>query len=281
MAGIGDDYQFQAPTDPPPPGGNEGGGPRITAIVLIGVAVLGLLAGGAYWFVTSRTAPSTATGPVATAPSQAPKTAAEDFEHIDLPPLDDSDALVRQRIGILSSNRLVARWLATKGLIRNFVVVVENISHGMNPSRHLLVLKPAGQFRVMTRGNQVVIDPRNYDRFTPIQEAAASIDARSAGRLYQSFKPLLQTAYDELGNQEPIDRAVERVIAALLAVPAIDGDIRVEQTGEGIGYQYADDRLESLNAAQKQLLRMGASNIRPIQAQLRTFATTIGITAAN
>jgi hypothetical protein len=280
MAGIGE-YQFQPPPDGPPPPENDGGrgGPNTTLIALIGVALL-VLAAGAYWFFAGRTPPSTAPATAAVAPAQAPATTADDFEHIDLPPLDDSDALVRQRIGILSSNRLVAAWLATKGLIRNFVVVLDNISHGMNPSRRLAVLKPGGQFRVMTRGSQVVVDPRNYDRFTPIADAAASIDARSAGRLYQSFKPLIQTAYDELGNQEPVDRAVERAIAGLLRVPAVDGDVRVEQTGEGIGYQYVDDRLESLNAAQKQLLRMGANHVRSIQAQLRTFAMTIGIPAS-
>ena len=280
MAGIGDDYEFQAPRDgPPPPGDTPAGGSNLTQFALIAVAVI-ILAAGAYWFFARRTPPAATTAPVAAAPSQVPKTTADDFEHIDLPPLDDSDALVRQRIGVLSSNRLVTAWLATKGLIRNFVRVVENISHGMNPSRHLAVLKPPGQFRVMTRGRQVVIDPRNYDRFTAITDAAMSIDARSAGRLYQSFKPLLQTAYDELGNQEPIDRAVERAIGGLLAVPAVDGDIRVEQTGEGIGYQYADDRLQELNGAQKQLLRMGPKNIQAIQSQLRTFAATIGLPAS-
>jgi len=275
MAGI-EEYEFQ-PAGSGEPGPDSGSGPRIPRGALIGIVIAVVIAAAAYFFFTRRTAPSNASAPSTTSAAQAPKTAADDFEHIDLPALDDSDALVRQRIGILSSNRLVAAWLATKGLIRNFVVVVDNISHGMNPSRHLGVLKPAGQFRVMTRGSQVVVDPRNYDRFSPIEEAAASIDARSAGRLFQSFKPLLQTAYDELGNQEPIDRAVERAIASLLQVPAVDGDIRVEQTGEGIGYQYADDRLEGLNGAQKQLLRMGPKNIRIIQSQLRTFAMTIGI----
>ena len=282
MAGIGD-YEFQAPPDGPPPpepiGPTGPDGPNVARIVLIGLAVL-LLAVGGYWFFAGRTARPSAPGPVAAAPPPAPKAAGDEVEHIDLPPLDDSDALVRQRIGILSSNRLVTAWLATRGLVRNFVVVVENISHGMNPSRHLAVLKPGGQFRVITRGSQVVIDPRNYDRFTPIADAAASVDARSAGRLYQSFKPLLQTAYDELGNREPIDGAVERAIAGLLAVPAIDGDVRVEQTGEGIGYQYADDRLQELNGAQKQLLRMGPRNIRTIQAQLRTFASAVGLRAS-
>jgi len=281
MAGIGDDIEFQAPRDgPPPPDGSAPGGPSVIWIALVGVAVIALAA-GAYWFFAKRTPPAvTAARPAATAPAPAPAATADDFEHIDLPPLDDSDALVRQRVGILSSNRLVTAWLATKGLVRNFVVVIDNISRGMNPSRRLAVLKPPGQFRVMTKGSQVVIDPRNYDRFAPIADAAASIDARSAGRLYGSFKPLLQTAYDELGSQERLDQAVERAISGLLAVPAIDGDVRVEQTGEGIGYQYSDDRLQELNGAQKQLLRMGPRNIRTIQAQLRTFAAAIGLRAS-
>jgi hypothetical protein len=277
MAGI-EEYEFQPPDNgAAAPQGGPGPGPRGA---LIGLVVAVVIAAGAYFFFTRRAAPSNASVPSTTSAAPAPKAAADDFEHIDLPPLDDSDALVRQRIGVLSSDRLVAAWLGTRGLIRNFIVVVENISHGMNPSRHLRVLKPGGEFRVITRGSQVVIDPRNYDRFSPIEQAATSIDARSAGRLYQSFKPLLQTAYDELGNQESVDRAVERAIAGLLQVPAIDGDIRVEQTGEGIGYEYADDRLEALNGAQKQLLRMGPKNIRIIQAQLRTFAATIGIPAS-
>jgi hypothetical protein len=277
MAGI-DDYDFKPPDGPPPSSSGGSRGPAVSRGVLIGgVVLIVVLAAAMYLFLTRGSAPSQGPAQTNTPATQAPKPAAEDFEHIDLPPLDDSDALVRQRIGILSSNRLVAAWLGTKGLIRNFAVVIENISHGMNPSRHLQVLKPAGQFRVMTRGSQTIIDPRTYDRFTPIADAAASFDARSAGRLYLSFKPLLQTAYDELGNQEAVDSAVERAVAALLEVPAIDDDVRVEQTGEGIGYQYVEPRLESLASAQKQLLRMGPKNIRIIQSQLRAFAMTIGI----
>jgi Protein of unknown function (DUF3014) len=279
MAGIGD-YEYQAPTENTLTSGGYGsgggGGLRVVVIALLALVVVGAVA---YYLLRGRTAPTTRPAETKAA-APAPKAVADDVEHIDLPPLDDSDALVRQRIGILSSNRLVAAWLNTKGLIRNFVVVIDNISHGMNPSRHLQVLKPAGQFRVTTRGSQVVIDGRNYERFAPIAAAAASIDAQSAGRLYRSFKPLLQTAYDELGNQESIDDGVARAIVDLLKVPAIDGDVRVEQAGEGIGYQYSDDRLESLNGAQKQLLRMGAKNIRIIQSQLRTFAMTIGIPAS-
>jgi Protein of unknown function (DUF3014) len=273
-----EEVEFQSPSSDRTFSGGNGDSSSARHVLIPAVVVVALIALGVIGYLTfgrrtaAPTAPRQAAAPAPTLPK-----AVEDVERIDLPPLDDSDPLVRQRIGLLSSNRLVSAWLATKGLVRNFTVVVENISHGVNPSRHLRVLKPAGQFRVMTRGANVVIDPRNYDRFTPIADAAGSIDAAGAGRLYRSFKPLLQMAYDELGNQESIDRAVERAIGGLLQVPAVDGDIRVEQSGEGIGYEYADPRLDALNAVQKQLLRMGPRNIRVIQQQLRGFASAAAI----
>ena len=274
MSGF-DDYEFQASSSGPSPYG--GGSNVVRNAVIAALVIVGLGAAG-YLIFARRTAPSTPPRSATAAAPRAPQqTAADDVERIELPPLDDSDPLVRQRIGLLSSNPLVARWLQTKGLVRNFVVVVENISRGSNPSRHLTALKPPGTFRVMTRGNQTVIDPRSYDRYARIADASASVDASGAGRLYRSFKPLLQMAYDELGTQEPFDAAVQRALGGLLQVPAIDGDIRVEQNGEGIGYEYSDRRLEALTGAQKQLLRMGAKNIRIIQAQLRTFATAARI----
>lgn len=273
-----EEFEFQSPTSDRSFSGGSGSSSGSRNVVFAAVIVVAVIALSVIAYLTfgRRTTPTEAPRQTAAAPPTLPKSV-EDVERIDLPPLDDSDALVRQRIGLLSSNRLVSAWLGTNGLVRNFTVVVENISHGVNPSRHLLALKPAGQFRVMTRGANVVIDPRTYDRFTPIADAAASIDAAGAGRLYRSFKPLLQMAYDELGNQESIDRAVERVIGGLLQVPPVDGDLRVEQGGEGIGYEYVDPRLDALNGAQKQLLRMGPRNIRVIQQQLRGFASGAAI----
>ena len=41
---------------------------------------------------------------------------------------------------------------------------------------------------------------------------------------------------------------------------------------------YADERLEHLTAAQKQLLRFGPRNVERIQAALRAFAAAAGLT---
>ena len=44
-----------------------------------------------------------------------------------------------------------------------------------------------------------------------------------------------------------------------------------------VSYTYEDARLESLSAAQKQLLRMGPRNVRLVQAKLREIAPYLGI----
>ena len=253
-------------------------GPRVARAILIVLTAVLVGAGAYYLMMARRTAPSTVAAPAATpAAGETARSQAEAVERITLPPLDESDALVRQRIGVLSSHPLVTTWLATTGLVRNFVVVVDNVAHGIAPSSHLRVLRPREPFRVMTRPNHLVADPRNYQRFSPIAAAAASIDIPVAARTYATFKPLLQMAFDELGNQQPFDQAVETAIVSLLRVPVIEGDVRLEPSKEGVAFEYEDSRLEALTGAQKQLLRMGPDNVRLIQQQLRAFAIAIGI----
>jgi hypothetical protein len=271
------DYEFQpASTEA---NGSSARGPRIVraALIIGGIAVLAV---AGYFMLGRRSSSGDAPAAAATTASpQAAPSPGDPAERIDLPALDDSDGLVRQRVGVLSSHPLVSAWLAANGLIRNVVVVVDNVAHGVTPSGHLRVLRPGGEFRVVKRGDRMVADPRNYDRYSRIVAAASSIDPRLAARTYETFKPLLQSAYDELGNQEPSDRALERALVALLQVPAADGDIRLVQAGEGIGYEYEDEKVEMLTGAQKQLIRMGPSNVRTIQQQLRTFGLTLGIPA--
>ena len=50
---------------------------------------------------------------------------------------------------------------------------------------------------------------------------------------------------------------------------------------KGIGYAYVDERLESLTAAQKQLLRMGPRNVGIIRRGLRGIALALGIPASH
>jgi hypothetical protein len=195
---------------------------------------------------------------------------------ITLPPLDASDALVRSLVQALSASPAVMAWLPTNGLIRNFTVSVSNIADGATPARHLSVLRPSAPFRIVERDGNVTVDPRSYDRYTPIADAIASLDPAAAARIYATLKPRIEEAHRDLGSpDQSFDRTLERAIVALLETPPVDAPARLAP--KGIGYGYADDRLESLTAAQKQLLRMGPRNVRIIKGKLREIALALGL----
>src|SRR4051812_45554620 len=201
-----------------------------------------------------------------------------DPQPISVPPLGATDALVRTLVRGLTTHPAALAWLATDDLIRHFTMIVANVVDGATPARHLRVLRPDGSFQVIERGGETVIDPRSYERYDAIAAAIASVDPEGAARTYATLKPRIEEAYGELGVAPvPFDRALERGIVALLEVPVVDRPVRVQP--KGIGYRYADPRLEQLTAAQKHLLRTGPRNVRVIQAALRHLALSLGIPA--
>ena len=252
---------------------------RILPLVVATVAV-GIIATGVYfWLSRTPEAPQT-TAPVATAtpPSATVAESASADAHV-LPSLDDSDGFIRERFRELSGSPAITAWLSGTGLARNLAVVLDNTSRGLNPAKHLRRLAPTVTFRTIRQGNRLVLDPRNYQRYAPLADAAAAIDSDMAARLYVTLKPLLQVAYDELGNKEPVDAALERAMRVLLSAPVVEGEVGLEIGSEGTGYRFASPALESLPSVQKQLVRMGPSNERLIQARLRQFALAAGIAA--
>src|SRR5437870_12488193 len=83
------------------------------SIIIVALAVL-LLSAGALWYFVCRPkppAPTAAPPAVAQTTVDLPRRAAEPGEAIDLPPLDQSDAVVRMLVGRLSSHPAVAAWL--------------------------------------------------------------------------------------------------------------------------------------------------------------------------
>jgi hypothetical protein len=197
-------------------------------------------------------------------------------ENIDLPPLGESDPVVRQLVGALSSHPKVAAWLATDQLIRNFAVVVVNISNGQSPAKHLRRLAPTGEFVAREDEEGARLDPRSYSRYDEYADAVGGLDAEGTARLYATLKPRIQEAYRELGHPEgDFDRALERAIVELLSAPIVEGDVVL--TTRSVFWAYADPKLESLSSAQRQFLRMGPRNMRIVKAKLREIAPLIGI----
>jgi hypothetical protein len=243
------------------------------------IALLLVAAGAAAYFAFGWRSRSTPAPRASTAKTRLtepqPALGARD-EAIAVPPLDASDTLVRTLVQALSESPAVMAWLPTNGLIRNFTLVVANVADGVTPAKHLKVLRPSSTFRIVERNGATYVDQRSYDRYAPIAAAIASVDPAGAAKLYGTLKPRIEEAYRDLGfSNQSFDRALERAIAALLETPIVDDPPRLRP--KGIGYAYADDRLEDLTAAQKQLLRMGPGNVRVIKAKLRDIALALGI----
>lgn len=250
------------------------------------LVLLLILVGAAGWFAWvryGRTTPPARTvvqAPAAPAAARTPRPLGGDPDDIELPPLDQSDALVRTLVQGLSSHPSVAAWLATDGLIRNFTVVVSNIAVGKTPVQHLKVLKPGDRFRASARAGDLRIDAASYRRYDNIAAAVGALDAQSAARLYATLKPRIEEAARELGEPEPFDGTLEAAIVQLVRVPlsSLPDDPQVRPKGAD-AYEYVDPALESLSSAQKVLMRMGPQNARVVQGKLREIGLALGIPA--
>ena len=239
-------------------------------------ALVAIAAGGAYFYLRQPPAAPAASGAASTEATVEPlKPLGAEVEPIELPPLDQTDMLVRQMVRALTSHSKIAAWLTTNGLIRNFTVVIDNIAAGRTPANQLRPLRPTGAFVPIDANGMMVVDARSFERYNDFAAAAASVDAAGLARLYATLKPRIEEAYRDLGVNEPFDRALEKAIVHLLETPVVQGEIAL--TPRGALYAYADGRIERLSQAQKQLLRMGPRNMRVIQRKLREVALALGI----
>jgi hypothetical protein len=264
-----DELKLDKSAAPPPPPPQ----PRWILIVAIGALLVAAVALWFYW----RGSPDIAQSAPGSAPVTIRSTDQAATALVELPPLDATDALVRELIGTLSQHPTVASLLTSDQLIRTFAVSVKNIVDGDTPSRHLQTLQPGTPLQTRRQGNRTYIDPASYARFDRHAAALDSIDPAAAARVYATLKPRLEEAYREVaGADANFDRAFEQAVKRLLATPVIEGPIAVEPAT--VGYAYADPALESLSRAQQQLLRMGPKNARIVQEKLRAIARELGIT---
>ena len=268
-----DDFSLGRSPEPEPPEATAGF--PLWAAIAIGLIVVFV---GALWFVVShnRPAPKGVSQAAADAPRPPKRLPGEPGDKIDLPPLDQSDAVIRELAGHLSSHPVAAAWLTTNGLIRNFTVVVANIAEGETPAKHLRTLRPKGAFAVRQADGLTRIDPASYARYDGVGAAVESLDARGVARFYATVKPRVDDAYRDLGLPEAeFDRTLERAIVMLLRTPVVDDNVQLRQTK--VMYEYANPSLEGLTKAQRQFMRMGPRNMRIVKAKLREVARYLGI----
>ena len=265
MSALGD-YRLQG--DAQQPGGPPDGSRKTLIWIVAAVAAVAL--GVTLWFVF-RPQPQPAPEPVT-----APQPVGETTQEVEpkplenLPSLDGSDALVRSLVTGLSSRPEFLAWLANDNVVRSFVGVVENIAGGVSPKSFLGGFAPKEPFRGTGRGTTVTVDPRSFARYNTAADVFGSLDSRGVARAYQQLSPLCESAYRELGVPGTFREALARAFGRLLATP--DAPENAPLVWNYATYQYKDERLESLSAAQKQLLRMGPRNVKIVKDKLQELA---------
>jgi len=240
----------------------------IAIALLVGASAI------ATYIVFSRFWPRSGSVGVTQPAAPAAASAAAEAAPVVLPPLDETDPVVRKLMETVTSNPQIAAWLATDHLVRHFTAGVVDVAGGATAVRWLPMWRPSSSFHVVQRGRDLIIDPRSYDRYDLLASAAAAMDPAGSARVYATLKPRIEEASRELGEGS-FERAFERAIVLLLSTPDVNDPIRVRP--KGVGYAFADPSLEALAPAQKQLLRTGPRNEQRFKASLRAIATAVGI----
>ncbi len=237
------------------------------------IAVLLLAAGAAVGIYGAR---SFLNKPAASGLSSAP--AAPDAPPSNLPPLEESDELVRGRAASLSSDASFREWLKQESLIARLSAAMNMIANGKVPRESFAAFAPRGKFLAVKKGGKAFADPAAYARYDGFAAMVGKVDAVAAAKLFEELMPLFDAAQRALGEKNASAR--EAFFAAareLLAAPALASDTALKPGKKGIGWAYADERLENLSPAQKQLMRMGPQNQAAVQAKLRGVALALGV----
>jgi len=251
-----------------------------------GVSLVTLAAGGWWWWsnrapppqgiVEAPQQPLPGVGPVAIEPAKAEHPieaapaamAAAGAE--SLPPLAESDSMLRGALSGLVGEQALLQFFQMTGLATRFVATVDNLPRSKLSTQVLPLRGPGGVLGVEGSAGELAIGAVNPGRYGAHLQLLESIDMRKAAAIYVRFYPLLQQAYRDLGYpQAPFNDRMVAVIDHLLATPRIDGSIRVVQPK--VLYEFADADLEARSAGQKLLLRMGPDNAARVKAKLREF----------
>jgi len=259
----------------------EGLDKRLLWSIVGGVVLVMGIGTGLYQYKHRQQAALLETPPISEAPAVAPTAAAPAIQHplpepkqtASLPALDESDSTLHQQLAALFGAAL-NDLLVTDNIVRHIVATVDNLPR-KKLAMQLRPIKPvAGQFKVAGTEDTPTLATENgarYDRYIKLLQNA---DPDQVTALYLRYYPLLQQAYQNLGNSTTYfnDRVIE-AIDDLLAAPEPIGPVELVQPN--VFYQFADPDLESRSAGQKLLLRLGKENAAIVKAKLREIRSRI------
>ena len=233
-------------------------------LMAVAVAVAAAAVYAYYALYSSLTPPRVETPtlavPAAPAPAPAPvaevSTAPDVAPEASLPTLDNSDALLREKLVDLMGRVPFSELVLPVALVRRIVATVDNLPRETAPRRVIPLAPVPGAY-----------EPGNYDRYAPYVRVIDAIDEKALVADYARAYPLFQQAYAELGypGKQFNDRLIQ-AIDDLLAAPELDAPL--ELIRPRVVYEFASPDLETRSAGQKIMLRMGPQNAARVKAKL-------------
>ena len=136
--------------------------------------------------------------PAAEVPIQHPVQPATEPKGKSLPPLDESDAYMRDLLLQLMGKR-TPFFVSFDGFARRFVTTVDNLAKEQASPQMWPVIPTSGQFDAEVTTDGTVVTARNATRYTPFVRFAELVDTRKAVGVYRRLYPLFQQAYEDLG----------------------------------------------------------------------------------
>jgi hypothetical protein len=260
---------------PRPPRGSDihHRGPSLRRWILLGLGAVVAGAALTLWWM-SRSQPEPAP-PAPTAATDVPLAPARPRpETIDLPPLENSDTLLRNLVSSLSRHPLIAALIVPKELVRSIVLAVVQVGDGVTPVTALAPARPAARLQIA--GDSGRIDPANYRRWDTAVAAVTSINTAELAQTYVNLKPLFDQAYRELGHPGgSFDDALVRAYQTLDATPEITTDpVLLRRTGY---FEHDDPSLRALLPVQKQFLLLGSAHRQRVMTWLRDLARSLDL----
>jgi len=196
-----------------------------------------------------------------------------------LPSYEQANDFIREQLGVenwqaLHINPQNLPALNKDFLLQRSVAFVDGLAKGALLDKLQPFARPSQAFIAAKQGQALAMGSANFQRYNAFTQSIVAIDSQQAAAFFHWTRPLLETAYSELGYPgENLGAAVISAIDTLLATPGIEGPIAL--TRRSVRYQYADPALEALPGAQKQLLRMGSENSTRLKAWLSELRSAL------
>lgn len=193
-----------------------------------------------------------------------------------LPALDDSDESLQDVLNTLFGKSKLESLIHVNGLIRRFVLNVENAT-GPHPAPAdaTLFIPAKGTFRITGQGEDQTLSPQNYKRYLPYVSLLDQINSKKLVTIYVHFYPLFQAAYHDLSPRGYFNDRLIEVIDDLLKSPEAKAPIKL--TLNNLYYKFADPKLEAASTGQKILIRIGSANAKVVKAKLKDVRDLLAV----